>query len=206
MRISESAYKCPYPEWVLPFAIFLSFCIAAVILSSATDFGFEAWWNIALVISFGGIMLAVFCGAFPLLGMTVYGLLLAGSVSMAFHDSAVIGWGYTVLLTPLLVPQCHTLALAVCFFLRERKKMCSLVGREGTLTSNVNVCRSIIEIDGEEFDAVSSHLRHEEIKNLPEGATIVVVNMYWLSLDVKLKPPEGQQTTWRGWFWRFLTG
>jgi hypothetical protein len=117
--------------------------------------------------------------------------LLTGSVWTAFHEGVIFGGCYAMLLALLLIPQCHTLALVICFILRERKKMRSLVGREGMLTANVNVGHSIIEIDGEKFDGISSHLRHKEIKNLPDGAAIVVRRTFWTSLDVELKPPEG---------------
>jgi membrane-bound ClpP family serine protease len=181
MRFSESPYKCPYPLWVMMLTEYLFFGLMCTsLLLTLEDAGRYA---ADIFATFCIFLVAIVMFAGTLFSMIAVSLLLVGSVWAAFQNGFVFGWVYMILLAPLIIPHFHTQALIICFVRRERKKMQSFVGREGTVTESQGPYTSTIEIDGEEFDAGSTHY-------MPVGATIVVVKTYRVGFEIKLKPPE----------------
>jgi len=182
MRIDESPFKCPYPDWVVGSIEYLSFALPCAILFLSTNgrqYEDSIVMIFCLLLTFG----LLFNGLLSYYGLPLQFFLVVGSIWMAFQDNPVFGWGCAIFLILLLIPYYHTLTLRLCFALQERKKLRSLVGREGIVTKNLNLYTYIVEIDGEEFDVYS-------IPYLPNGTTIVVKKTTSTSLDVRTQPQE----------------
>jgi len=179
MRISESPFKCPYPFWVVFVVQYLSISLPSAILFV------QARGQVEESIFMGFSWLLVIGLLFHLL-LPLQFFLVVGSIWVAFQDNPVFGWGCVIFLLPLLIPGYHTLALRIRFALQERKKLRSFVGREGMLTSCLNPCTGVVEIDGEEFDA---YFRDGFISG---SKTVFVKRARWTYLDAKMESPMDQ--------------
>lgn len=114
-----------------------------------------------------------------------YWLLLLGSVYVAFRDGTWFGWGYTVVLVALLVPYYHNLFLSLWYAWPIRKKLRTLIGKEGKAIRSEGRFGVIVEIDGEEYDAATYCEGRP-----PKGVTVVVTGAGMTELTVERKNNE----------------
>ena len=186
MQIDKSPFKCPYPLWVMGVIGYLSVSLAGAVLVSLKNGGHDEVW---IVFHISCLLFLVGCYSRSLLPWaTAHSFLVIGSVWVAFQDSSVFGWGSVICQIPFLIPFYHTLILRTCFALWERRKLRSLVGREGMVTETLGPCGGIVKIDDEEFDA---HFWRDIY--LPGGTPIVVKKARSIYLDVEMK--AGSVTT-----------
>ncbi len=188
MRFDESPFRCPYPMWLTAITCNLPPILAFIIfLLWQNDCPPPEWKSfvpvfIVFVVLFWQILWLPYTIWWELANF----LVLSGTVWAAFQDGVVFGIGYAIVLGLLLIPYYHTRTLGWCFARQERKKLQSLVGRDGITIRHVEPFHMVVEIDSEQFDACP-YYNGNAVQGLPDGVPVTVLRTRLIGIDVEQK-------------------